>query len=322
LKSDDVVYDLKIPLFFLVGIIILKLAYNYFYTYCELSIAFGRKEIQSIYISLCSFFKNHSESGIIKYSEYFRDYLIIIGTYFIIVFTRAINKNKIIFDNSHWEEYENALKSASNVCALNVFPVEKFFEPTGFRYFLGQIIEMKNRSNIDLNISRVVIIPEGDTYKESWIKNYNPASNDMNNEYRVFHNFVELHKLHGIKLYFATRNEVRNFLQMAVEEKRKCCDRFPIKIYYLLFIFMIIPIARILRPVKYAIKKIFISRLYFEDLDLLKINNSFFAPKLMRNKTIFVNLPEDNRTLQANNIMVHFSSDDEREANNLFFNHK
>lgn len=347
LKSEDVIYDLQIPLIFFTIVVILSIIY----AYTKPAIYFDRKEIREIVGFVCSFISRHdnlviNNCEIIKFSEVYREYLIVIGAYFIILFTRAIKNNKIQYDNNHWDEYDKALKKARHVRALNLSSVEEFFEPIGFRYFLGQIIERNNRrDDKQLEILRVVIISDGETYRESWIKNYSPASTHMNKEYRVFHNFVELHKLHGIKLYFATKNEVNNYINQYIKDgKNSCpefslkeitekkigfCKRCSIKIYYLLCVIPIIPLFGIFKDLLDAIKNIKSdkktkrkSQLYFEELDLLCIDDDYFFPEKLRNRIIFKRIENSDRTKLANEIIQHFSGDGDREASKLFFSYK
>jgi hypothetical protein len=264
LKSDDVFYDLAIPTIFLFSIIFLK-GFN---SYLKPALCFEGSLIPApnwcySFIEFTTFINKSrailwiNKYKLIKWHEAYGEYLIVIGTYLIVIVAKAIKKNKIQFDNNHWLEYEKALGRAKKVRALNLSSIDQFFEPTGFRYFLGQIIERKNRkSDEGLEIHRVVIIPDGESLRDSWIMNYNPFSNDMNKEYRVFHNFVELHKLHGIKLFFATEKEVLAFVNTGdssealnaihISGKRAIRDRIPIGIYFFLFVIGIVPLFYVL----------------------------------------------------------------------------
>jgi hypothetical protein len=244
-KSREVIYDLKIPLYFLLCIVLIKITYNYLHPL----MSFNLLDTAPIWIvkinnTIYSFIQNIHLS---KWTETIIEYLLVIGTYFIIIITKAIKKNKIQFDNLHWDEYEEKLQKAKRVKALNLSLIEEFFEPMGFRYFLDQIIELKMRTNGEpLTIDRLVIIADGEKLHDSWIMNYNPSSNEMNKEYRMFHNFIELHKIHGINLYFATKTEILDFAKdnnLKINARKTFVEWVPFRIYFILMITFILPLV-------------------------------------------------------------------------------
>lgn len=335
-KSHDVIYDLKIPLYFLFGIILIKSVFHYF----QHSISFTLTDSTPNWIIYSNqlLFSLIEKFHLSEWTETFIEYLIVIGTYFIIIITKAIKKNRIQHDNLHWDEYEEKLKSATAVKALNLSLVEEFFEPMGFRYFLDQIIELKIRTTAKpLTIERVAIVSDGEKLHDSWIMNYNRSSNEMNKEYRMLHNFIELHKAHGIKLYFATKTEVLNFVKSknkVINAKRTPIERLPFFIYFIFLILPIIPLTYfIIERLKWIWKCLLKinaievwntkrkanSPISFKELDLLDIDGKYFIPKADDTETVleFYEITDTRITTLAGEIITEFSKND-RELRILF----